>query len=1241
MLSKIISIIVLSAAMVSLAWSKHITAAECFFDTDPGQGNGTVMSGSFGDSSATAYLNGISTTGLSLGTHVLFIRMLDSEGVWGAVTGHFVNIGTADIGDIVQAEYFIDDDPGAGAGSPLSGVFGNPQVTASANGVSTSELELGTHTVFTRMKNDAGEWGDVRGTPLNIAYDYDGFHLTQAEVFIDDDPGWGNGTTMSAVDGSFDEAVEDFLANALATNTLSGGIHTVFVRSADNRNGWGLPRGSWLQIQYPPNTPGNCISLDGNGDYIQIADDPALNPQSITIEAWVYVNSFGDWEGIVTKGTESYESYSLCLVTNPNRFRFEAHWPNVQMVESEEVESGQWYHVAAAFSAFEAAIYVDGIEHNTATWQIYNLNPSSGGILSIGNNHPGADECFDGYIDEVRIWDYARTQPEIQENMNASVPITSPGLIAYYKLDEPITWQETYGATGAHNGIFVGDAHLVESTAPLNIIAPNIAVSPASIYFDLIDYGTCAIEHLFVLNTGNEDLIISSIESDHPDFGSPQSLPAVIPPGDDLDLLITFNTTVNGAAQGEITIVSNDPGTPELDIPVSGSVRFSTDFEFGVDNYSFENEDLETWYPYTILNYPFLSSSANQTLAGIHNLTRLLSKNGNCYGMAVSSIDFYNYPDLLLPYGVWNTNLLPEAVAIPIILDYQNIQQIENLIQESIEYYLQPNSDEEIYYEIRSGIINDDPIAVSLRDPAQNANHSVAAYEVLDYCDFSRIIIYENNDMVAPGTLKVDYLPNLEFQIYQFSIYDFQITNALNPNVIPTAYQINSMISAYVTVFCQEILSSGNRFFSFLKNTFAGTDTPDNILITDNLGRMIGIWDGTYYNEIPGAEILDSLQLECYLPEDLTYSVEYESNSPGKVYFAGLCPSQLDEDAIYSTAYDSMGVLINSTASFTFDAFSTSDIAYDLDGDQIVDTLASPLVDSVMTMVPPETPINFTVEIQSQRKTSISWQSASPTALGTVLQRQIIPDTTWEIIYLGCDSTYLDTMLTANTSINCRAYDYTAGGNSDYTQVISVTTPPMPVPLLSLPADSAEIMPGEITFHWESVQDAAEYHLQVAADTGFVNLPVDEDALQDTLYVFSDTLEFGWYYWRVQAADIVPNWSDWAETRVFGYGAGIPVPVERLVLQISGEDVVLTWEAVTEDVLGSPVEIDHYTVYRSDEPYFDISGAMNSFTADSTVFIDSGAASENSCYFYLVTANIDSVTAVSSPAKSQGWIRSR
>jgi hypothetical protein len=46
------------------------------------------------------------------------------------------------------------------------------------------------------------------------------------------------------------------------------------------------------------------------------------------------------------------------------------------------------------------------------------------------------EEPFLGLIDEVRVWNTARTQAQIQANMNRTLTGNEPGLVGYWRLDD-------------------------------------------------------------------------------------------------------------------------------------------------------------------------------------------------------------------------------------------------------------------------------------------------------------------------------------------------------------------------------------------------------------------------------------------------------------------------------------------------------------------------------------------------------------------------------------------------------------------------------------------------------------------------------------------------------------------------------------------------------------------------------------------------------------------------------------
>ena len=98
---------------------------------------------------------------------------------------------------------------------------------------------------------------------------------------------------------------------------------------------------------------------------------------------------------------------------------------------------GAWHHAAATYDGSKWQLFLDGQLENEL---IVNQPPAAAGnqLASIGSALTStgvAEGFFDGGIDEVRIWNRALTQAEIQANINAQLTSGS-GLVARWGLNE-------------------------------------------------------------------------------------------------------------------------------------------------------------------------------------------------------------------------------------------------------------------------------------------------------------------------------------------------------------------------------------------------------------------------------------------------------------------------------------------------------------------------------------------------------------------------------------------------------------------------------------------------------------------------------------------------------------------------------------------------------------------------------------------------------------------------------------
>jgi hypothetical protein len=76
-----------------------------------------------------------------------------------------------------------------------------------------------------------------------------------------------------------------------------------------------------------------------------------------------------------------------------------------------------------------------------------------------------SNSFFKGSIDELKVWDYARTGEEIRSSMHCQDDETAAGLVSYYRFDEGDDGMVVYdsGPRGNHGVIVVGESNNEES----------------------------------------------------------------------------------------------------------------------------------------------------------------------------------------------------------------------------------------------------------------------------------------------------------------------------------------------------------------------------------------------------------------------------------------------------------------------------------------------------------------------------------------------------------------------------------------------------------------------------------------------------------------------------------------------------------------------------------------------------------------------------------------------------------
>ncbi len=172
---------------------------------------------------------------------------------------------------------------------------------------------------------------------------------------------------------------------------------------------------------------GNALKFNGlknvSGSIVHIADNGSLDLQEEgTIEAWINVNSFQDWAGLIYKGDKvdySDDAYFIQFLGGPERKRLSFGIADERGNYSYErsavdLTANEWYHVAFTWDQQKMVLYVNGFEYGSRINSVVARNTEGG--LNIGSqlNNAPTNSPFDGIIDEVRISKIARSHQWIK-----------------------------------------------------------------------------------------------------------------------------------------------------------------------------------------------------------------------------------------------------------------------------------------------------------------------------------------------------------------------------------------------------------------------------------------------------------------------------------------------------------------------------------------------------------------------------------------------------------------------------------------------------------------------------------------------------------------------------------------------------------------------------------------------------------------------------------------------------------
>jgi hypothetical protein len=248
--------------------------------------------------------------------------------------------------------------------------------------------------------------------------------------------------TVEMRSGTVSQTKDVSIVVLLATAVLAGSANATLIVSYDFEGDYGnsgtgsvvgQPRGGASIVADPGGglkAASDVLKLYGNDEYVKVGNDDVGGIASmVTVAAWVKSDGT-NWSdaGIVTRGynwrlyvSGSSDGTIQAMDTQPQGSKARG---------SVNINDGEWHHVAGVYDGTEYILYIDGIQDGPSVPATGPIAQTTSHKLTIGafESSGNVSKFYDGYIDEVRVYDEALGAAAIQALVPEPATIALLGL---------------------------------------------------------------------------------------------------------------------------------------------------------------------------------------------------------------------------------------------------------------------------------------------------------------------------------------------------------------------------------------------------------------------------------------------------------------------------------------------------------------------------------------------------------------------------------------------------------------------------------------------------------------------------------------------------------------------------------------------------------------------------------------------------------------------------------------------
>jgi len=234
---------------------------------------------------------------------------------------------------------------------------------------------------------------------------------------------------------------------------------------------------------------GPCLKFDGSNDFVDTKLTRADLGTNYTIGAWFkYAGTAGRTYSAIIGGNEAATETFL----GKNSGNTDIGWQDGNYISNmgsgTNAFDGNWHYLTVTMAGTTGKLYLDSKLINTQTFT--GCNAAEG--IYIGLETEGGGYGWDGFIDDVKIYNYVRTQAQIAWDYNKGKPV------GYWRFDEAVS-----GAVSTAAGAIKDDSGTNNGTASNTTWTYTAGKFGGALSFDGNDSVNCGTNSSLSFGTGN------------------------------------------------------------------------------------------------------------------------------------------------------------------------------------------------------------------------------------------------------------------------------------------------------------------------------------------------------------------------------------------------------------------------------------------------------------------------------------------------------------------------------------------------------------------------------------------------------------------------------------------------------------------------------------------------------------------------------------------------------------------